>query len=286
MEDRSETLGRHALRIGAAACCLGWAWQHLYLGAPYTVLLWHANLVDIVEGKGIAWERYVANVASDQRVRRLGQGLGIVLLFVATVAATSRKATRWRSSVLLLGSLLLFLPAACHFVDAGGIHTAWIERGSQYLSPLILLLALGAGVRHIATRGLALLAFCMTFGGHGLYAVGWHPTPGHFFGMVSAILGLGEQGSAIFLKTVGALDLMVCVTVFLPKLRTPSLLYGMVWGGLTALARPLAACSTAADFWGLDLFLHETVLRLPHAAIPLFLLLSYRGGTTSNAPSP
>jgi len=269
------------LRIGACACFSGWAWQHLVWSAPYDAALWNPDLFGwLANALSDSWESYVAEIMTDQRIGMAVRLVGLLYLAMAVVAWTVKRDSLVQMCFLGLGGGLLAWTAFCKCLGDGCAMAILLEQGGQVLSPVMLILALRRGVRDRWTIRVALIAFCATFAGHGVYASGLAPTPGHFYGMVSAILGLGEQGADIFLKTVGILDFVVCAGVFVPALRRASLAYAALWGLLTALARPVAGMSLAAPWWGADQFLHEAVYRAPHAALPLFLLLALTGQST------
>lgn len=271
--DRQCRLTR-TLRFGVAACFAGWAWQHLRWSVPYDAILWNPDHAGWVAGLlGVSWEIYVAEVVTDRRILFFGRAVGLVLAASAVVAVTARRDSLGQLTCLGVGGAVLTLASGCLYLDAGRVLATFVEHGGQMLSPVVLILALWRGPRDRWTVGVAVLAFWSTFAGHGTFAVGWTPTPGDFYGLVTGILGLGENAADIFLKTVGVFDFAVCVGVLVPCLRCSCLAYAAVWGLLTALARPVAGMSFGASWWGADQFLHEAVLRAPHVSLPLFLLL-------------
>lgn len=263
-----------ALRIGACACFAGWAWQHLRWSAPYDAVLWNPDYLGwLARALNVTWETYVAEVVTDRRILIGERMIGFVYLGLTVVAMVAKPRSTLLLTGLGIGSGLLALVAYCLYVNAGHATATFIEYGGQILTPVVLILALQRGVRDRWTMGTALVGFCATYAGHGIYAVGLAPTPGHFYGMVTAILGLGENGADVFLKIVGILDFAVCGGIFVPVMRRASLAYATLWGLLTSLARPAAGMSLAAPWWGADQFLHEAVLRAPHVALPVFLFL-------------
>ena len=116
------------------------------------------------------------------------------------------------------------------------------------------------------------VSFC--FIGHGLYALGYAPTPGGFVTMTMNILPLSEAGAEQFLQLIGALDLCAALLLWLPiyELKRAALIYMVIWGGMTALARPLGQPSAtmidAVIVWG-----PEFIWRTSHALAPLWLWL-------------
>ena len=122
------------------------------------------------------------------------------------------------------------------------------------------------------------IVIAMTFISHGLYAIGYYPLPGVFIEMTTAILGVSEETAIVFLKVMGVLDFVASVFILLPypKLIKLGLFYCIVWGILTALARPVAFYYP--EFWleSLHQWLYQAVFRLPQGLLPLvaFLILT------------
>lgn len=271
------------LRIGVCACFGGWAWQHLRWSAPYDAMLWHPDYFGwLADRIGVTWDEYIAQVMTDRRIRLGVRMTGVVYLVLACFAFTAKRRSVFQQTCLAIGSLLLAILAYCKYVDAGYAMPTLVEHGGQVLIPVVLILALRLGQRHRATLAVAMFAFWTTFAGHGIYAAGIAPTPGRFYGLVHATLGLGPESSDLLLKTAGILDFVVCFGAIVPPLRRFCFAYATVWGLLTALARPVAGMSLEADWWGADQFLHEAILRAPHACLPLFLYFAFRSKQASS----
>jgi len=262
------------LRIGVCACFVGWAWQHLRWSVPYDAILWHPAYFNwLASTLDVSWETYVARVMTDHRILLGVRTIGLVYLALALMAVTAKRSSLIQLTCLAVGSVLLAAGALSQYVEAGHAKASLVEQGGQVLAPVVLVLALQRGVRDRMTIVLALVAFWTTFAGHGVYAMGLAPTPGHFYGLVNAILGSEEETTDVLLKTAGILDFIVCLGVLVPVFRSGCLAYAAFWGLVTALARPVAGMSTLAAWWGADQFLHEALLRAPHACMPLFLWL-------------
>ena len=273
-----------ALRFGVCGCFLGWAWQHLRWGVPYDAILWHPDHFGwLAETLHVSWEQYIADVVTDRRILLGVRSVGVIYVAVALLALTANHRSTMQHIGLVIGSGLLAIVAYCKYVDANQATATLVEHGGQVLSPVVLVLALRRGIGDRWTIALALVAFWATFAGHGVYAIGLAPTPGRFYGLVHAILGLDADATETLLKIAGFLDFVVCLGVLVPLLRRACLSYAALWGLLTALARPVAGMSIQAAWWGADQFLHEAILRLPHACVPLFLLLTF---ATPRRPSP
>ncbi|PXA04784.1 hypothetical protein DDZ13_06350 [Coraliomargarita sinensis] len=273
-ENRCRLIG--ILRLGSCACFLGWAWQHLRWGGPYDAVLWNPNycgwLADLL---GVSWEAYVAEVVTDSRILFGVRLLGFFYAALAVVSITARRDRFVQLSFLALGSLGLAFLTFCKFINSGYVAAILVEQGGQVLAPWVLLLALQRGVKDHLTIGLAIIAFCATFVGHGIYAIGWAPTPGHFYGLTYGILRTGAEATDLFLKFAGVMDFLVCAALVVPPLRRIGLAYAALWGLLTSLSRPAAGMSLALPWWGADQFLHEAVYRMPHITLPIFLFLAF-----------
>ncbi len=89
--------------------------------------------------------------------------------------------------------------------------------------------------------------------------------------MTSVILHVDYSTAKAIMIAAGVLDFVVCIGILIPFMRRSSAMYGVVWGFLTALARPVAGMSFSLYYWGADQFLHEAALRAPHFLIPLYL---------------
>lgn len=277
------------LRGGALGCLAGWSWQHLRWGVPYGAVLWNPDYMEwLPAALGRSWEDYVAEIVTDHRLLMASSSLGFLYLIIAVMALTAKKGHPLQLGFLWFGSGLLAVVAFAKFVNSGHSLPTLVEQGGQVLAPAVLVLALCRGLRDRWTLVVAIVAFCATFGGHGIYAAGLEPTPGQFYGMVHQIFGLEEGAADVFLKVVGVLDFVVCLGVLLPLalIRRASLVYAAMWGFLTALARPVAGMSLDVAWWGADQYLHEAFLRAPHVTLPLFLLFALRTRRTTRGELP
>jgi hypothetical protein len=272
-----------ALRIGTCLCFAGWAWQYLRWDASYGAVLWNPVYMGFVAAMlQYDWEIFIATILTDNRILILTRVIGGIYLFLAMLVwfgpeekSCHRICHRiWRGMSeggLLLGSAVLAIGAFCAYVASGHQLAMFVEYGCQIFMPLILIFSLRRGVYNRVPLVLAVIAFWATFGGHGAYALGLVTTPGHYFGMVHAIFGTSETITLYLLRAAGIADFMICIGILIPQIRRLSLLYGIAWGALTALARPVAGMSFSSPWWQADQFLHEALLRAPHVIIPYYL---------------
>lgn len=264
------------LRLGAFLCFAGWTWVHFYWEGPYGVLLWQDGTYELAERLGISWDEFVGSGANDGLVQRWMARIGWLYAGCAVLALTVRRGAWIQITGLIAGTGLLTVLSYCKYISAQRQLPMFIEHGGQMLMPLVLVLALTLGVRHRVTIVTAVIAFVMTFAGHGSYAFGLWPTPSSFYAMTTLILGVEYDSATLFLRVAGILDFVVCVGILIPFTRRISAAYGILWGLLTALARPVAGMSWGLYYYGADQFIHEAVLRAPHWMIPLFLFIAWR----------
>lgn len=275
------------LRWSAFFCFLGWAWQHLRWDAPYREILWSPERFGwVLDALGYTWESYVGSVTTDRVIARIIQAIGILYVGFAGLCWMVRRRSSAATAGLALGSAMLFLLAYCMYLDHMHYFAQWIEYAAQIGSPVLLLVALRWGSTHPITLETARVAIVLTFFGHGLYALGFFPTPGSFYTMTMTILGVGDVAAGRLLWVAGLLDLLLCLGIFVPKARRFFLGYAALWGLLTALARPVAGMRWFYPWWGADQYLHELMYRVPHFLLPLFLLLAFRAlAKAREAPS-
>ena len=259
------------LRLGAFLCFAGWTWVHFYWEGPYGILLWQDATYAFANKLGISWEEFVGSGAEHGFVQQWIARMGWLYLGCTVLTITVRKNSRIQMAALLGGSGLLAILSYAKYLASQRQLPMFIEHGGQMLIPVLLVMALSLGVRHRVTVITAMVAFIMTFAGHGSYALGFWPTPTNFYGMTSIILQVDHSTAKAFLHAAGIFDFIVCIGIFVPFLRRPAALYAAVWGFLTSIARPVAGMSLSLNYWGADQFLQEAVLRAPHFLIPLYL---------------
>ena len=273
---KTDRLALLLLRLGAFLCLIGWTWVHFYLEPPYGVLLWQDSTYAFAERLGIRWDDFVGSGANDGLVQKWMTWTGLLFLACSLLAITVRRKAWIQMAGLIGGSLLLGLVAYARFVKEQRELPMFVEHGGQILIPVLLVMALSLGVRHRVTVVTASVALVATFAGHGCDAVDLWPMPDSFPAMTSVILKVEHETARIILLLAGILDFVVCIGIWIPALRRSSALYAVIWGLLTALARPVAGRSLGLNFWVADLFLHEAVLRAPHFLIPLYLFVLWR----------
>ena len=165
----------------------------------------------------------------------------------------------------------LFLMSVVSWEEKDFMLAQLIEMTGQWITPVILWLALRNYSSRVIGRWLK-VAIALIFTGHGLYAAGIYPRPGNFYAMTQSILGVSYASAGMFLLAAGMMDLLVSAGIFIRSLSTYLLIYAVIWGLLTATARPLAYIDFST-FEGMLNGLHEwlpaMVYRLSHGLLPL-----------------
>ncbi len=270
------------LRLAAMLCFAGWTWVHYYWEGPYGILLWQDATYDFANRLGISWDEFVGTGADDGWLQTWIARITWLYLACTVLTLTVRSKSYLQMAGLLGGSGLLAVLSYAKYVASQHQAPMFIEHGGQILAPVLLVLALRFGASHRITVATAMVAVVMTFAGHGCYAIGWWPTPGSFYGMISVALDVEYETANMMLRCFGLLDFVVCVAIFIPPLRRVAAGYAVIWGFLTAVARPLAGMSWSLNYWGADQFLHEAILRAPHFLIPLYLVILWRRPRNAN----
>lgn len=122
----------------------------------------------------------------------------------------------------------------------------------------------------IDTLGLYMrVAVALTFAGHGLYAIGFYPVPGHFIDMIIMAFHVQENTAVVLLQWAGWLDLIVALLILAPFVYRYAALYAFACGILTAIARVWSNYDPTLPFGSLYQWLPETLVRIPNAIIPL-----------------
>jgi hypothetical protein len=279
------------LRYTAVFMLVGRAYEHLRWIGPYRDFFfnpigfgkWYAQFIG----------RDLADIYKDpfyeQLVSSISSGIGIVFLLAAVVLLFYERLSQWKWIVYLAIFFLLttFLGyfMAKHFKMWGML----LEHASQLMMPLLFVYYARNCQRnfmYVAVWSVALTFYC-----HGLFAIGYYPQPGKFVDMFIASTGWTEDFIRVLLKVLGWLDILMAAIIVLPFLpRTFFLfevnsfrlvfqgfvMYGVIWGGLTTLAR-LYATYTSGMFWHwADQYWFEFLVRWPHFVVPLVIFLQIR----------
>jgi hypothetical protein len=204
-------------------------------------------------------------------------GAFLLLSIAVSFFIPHRRFCNW---LWLVGALFLAIIHGVNWLTSQKGIGLFLEHASQIGLPILLFfIARSKPDAMIAKTALVFIA--MTFVFHGLFAIGipssfaWlnHATPDHFLFMTKETLGIDSDGVARqVLLAAGVLDLVAAAAIFSSRFRKAGLVYMLIWGFLTALARPVAYVEL--DTLGEDLmrWFPEFLIRTPHWGIPLALL--------------
>ena len=292
------------LRWAAVGVLFGRAWQHLRWDAPFRAFFWDENLLSgLLGGLGYSWSDWLGSPLVNQGIEWTIYAFG-GLYCVAGIAAltaahppaapadsasgtpasapaiTNKRIDPFIRWSLRIASGGLFLLALLYWKEKSYQTGQLIEYSLQIGAPLFLLWALQGYTarRWWVVRG----AIALTFVGHGLYAVGYHPQPGFFLQMTMSGLSVSQATAAVILITAGVVDFLAAFLLLLPQRRLAriGLYYCVAWGLLTTLAR----IWSNAELYGLDSLLNrwvwESLFRLPHFLVPLALLFAWKRSAT------
>ena len=269
------------LRLASSAVFAGRAWQMLYWDIPIRSWLWDEELMrPLISGwpLHIAWSDWVSSAAVDNAIATAVQCMGCFLAVAAVVSWLPLAGRKIRQLLLAAGGLILIFLALLYTKEKFMHLGQFFEYSLQFGTVFLLLWTLQKGYISGAIHYTARVAIALTFACHGLYAAGYYPVPGSFMSMVMTGLGIGQADALQLLYFAGIADFAAAGLLLLPWRAAwlPGLLYTVIWGLLTTLARLwsnywISDWETMLVYW-----LHEFIYRLPHFLIPLWLLLLYR----------
>jgi hypothetical protein len=275
------------LKFTSVSILLGWGLRHLFWDIPYRAFFWNHLLFSwfVEDTMGWNWSAYVTSSATDNFIIALTRVLGVLLIACAvSILYVDRTKATWPKWALYIGSAVVALVAVVSYIDKGFQMAMPLEFAAQIGAP-IFLARLHYGNVSMARQLVWLkAAIAVTFVAHGMYAIGYLPQPGHFVDMVINVFHVNESTARIFLKVIGAIDISLGITLFLPRLQTLSLYYAAAWGFMTMLARPLSYMADA-DASTMAYWASEALYRVPHGGLPLLALLVI-WNTTSVRKSP
>jgi len=264
---------KRLLQLSTAAVFFGRAYQHLFWDAPFRTLLWDEQIMSgIVQFfSSLTWEAYINSLVIDDGINQIIRGFGWFYIVCGIISLGMKWMPRILQRLVLLGGVGLILLALLLWKEKFYSLGQFFEYSLQFSLPFFFYYSIQRvelGPRFIFWLK---IAAAITFICHGLYAIGYYPQPGTFMEMTVEIMGCSDHTASSFLKLMGILDFVVASLIFLPKFARLALLYMVVWGFLTALAR----IWTNFDFGNIGEHLHQTgfafLFRAGHFLIPLGL---------------
>lgn len=267
----------YLLWLAIAVTCIfaGRAYDYLFWGSPIRVLFWDQTLFSpVVEFFGTTWEEYAANLNVDRYLERATYFGGFFFILCAITSSLLLPIRRrYLTSFIYVGSGILFCHALLEMKDHFYHYGQLFEHSIQVGAPVLFAWAVFNPHRPNRILFIAKILIALTFAAHGLYAIGFYPVPGHFLDMTINILACNEDQARLFLQIAGVLDMVVAVGLFIPKIDYYVLIYAVLWGLATALARIVSGFDASFLMPSLHSYVYKTVLRLAHGLVPLAALL-------------
>jgi hypothetical protein len=274
----NSALLRLILQLSTFSVLAGRAWQHLFWDAPYRSLLWDQAIMEKPVNwlLGMSWQAYAGSPAVDVFIQQLIVGSGWVYALGALAALLVNPKRKWAGYILIVCSIFLSFLSALYWKEKFWQVGQLLEYAAQVASPTLLYYTVYRSASMQKLRLAASVAVALTFICHGLYALGYYPIPGHFRDMLIIIFGLPEPTAIWVLQAAGVIDIiLVGFGLFWAPTRPAATWYAIIWGFLTAAARTVAGFSTDFPLESLQQTLPETLYRLPHGLLPLYLLIAY-----------
>jgi hypothetical protein len=263
------------IRFAALAVLAGRTYQHLFFRPPYTEIFWDERLMKpIINVFGYQWDTFLES--NFVLYFQFFAG-GILLLGFILLLLTEQWMRRFKIVFLLCGLILTFIAFALfkgNFYRVG----QFFEYSAQVGIIFVLFFWLKSSVLRVSifVKPIRYLV-ALTFLCHGLYALGYYPVPYTFSMMVwETFPFLTESMIGDFLLFFGILDMVAVFFILFPSnhfVYRTSLWYCVLWGSITAFARIVGTYYAGMPFQSLHEGLYEVIYRLPHAILPLYLLL-------------
>ncbi|BDS11644.1 hypothetical protein [Aureispira anguillae] len=280
------------LRILVCLLFLGRAWQGIFWDLPLRTFFWDQSLLEgvVTTLTGDTWQHYVTNesINIDKIINVLGCSLGFFWAFCAIFVLLVKKEWKFGKWLMYAGSLSFFLLALLYFKDKFWQVGQFFEYATQVTAPLIFVHVLYGGKNTFYFRRGVKLIIAITFFCHGLYACAYYPQPGIWIQWCMDVFGFRDDLTARqFLIWIGWIDFAVAILLFVP-IKTFSwvaIWYCIIWGTMTSFARIVGNFYVTMIFESLHQHVYETLYRLVHGGIPLFLWYCYRRKGANTDPS-
>ena len=278
---RNAQLAIVAIWWASVLLLLARAWQYIYWDSPLRVLVWDEDFFSgIVTRLGWTWSDWVTSERVGSWISQWTIGLGIVLL-IGALALLIAHYTKWSTitTVTLFTSVIVLL---FHGVlETKGNYWRlghFAELTLQWSTPLLLWLMVQKKANYLFIDYALRITIALTFIGHGLYAYGYYPVPGHFQQMMISGFGVDNSQALNLLKLAGILDFIAAALIFVPirKIRELALVYIIIWGFLTALARIWSHVDSSSLNYLFTHWIPQFCVRSEHFLAPIALLLWWR----------
>ena len=253
----------------------GRGWKYLLWDAPFRSILWSEDILKsfLESYTQFSWQEYVSSSFVDSSINLVVLSIGIIFLLLACLSSFLKPSFKKGSKLLFVGAFLLLTLVLIQFISRFFYLGIIIEHAVQIGTPLIFYCALHKSLKINHFVNMIKIFLGLTFVGHALFAIGFHPVPGSFIDMVISILGVEEAIALKLLIVAGTLDILASLLLFSKKTEKYALYFMIFWGSFTSLARIFAHMSFDLFFDSANQWFLETLYRLPHALIPLGLIL-------------
>jgi hypothetical protein len=269
------------LVLSCSLVLFGRGYQYLFWDTPIRALMWHQDWIEpLVNLFGVEWTTYASSPTVDKTLNLFSRLCGWMFLLASVLVWFYDRYQKWIAVFLKISFGLLLFIFLLEFKDNWYRIGYFIEHSIQLFAPLMLISVKQNGFTNKNNYWLQIVT-ALTFIGHGLYAIGYYSIPGEFIDMIYYTLKIDEPKAIMFLKYVGIADIVLGLYLLLPfavmyKLQvvsTPLLVYLIVWGFFTALARIYTGLSMSITTDTFHQELYKFLFRIPHAMYPLVLLL-------------
>lgn len=254
------------LKLFVFSMFLGKAYQQLFGDAPYRAFFWDENLIGrVTTWLGFTWNAYT--IDANLFANGLQLFIGSIFLITSIMVFFEAKMPRLTRFLNIFGAFWLFILAFLHQKDQFYQIGQCLEYALQIATPLIFV----QWMEEQKIDTFIFITIALTFSCHGLYAIGYYATPASFIEMTLNVLNCNETQAIFFLKIMGLLDFLASIFLFFPKLRQIGLVYCILWGFLTMMARPFAYLHTDLGISNVLYWFAEALCRVPHFGIPFLL---------------
>ena len=256
----------------------------LFLGQAWECFRWKTNISNLILdpqrfGNILEWyydsslHDIYTNKMTEGTLLAIDQSLGTLFLIAALSTIFISSKAHYLKWPIYLGTLGLGVICFADFYAKNFYVGQLLEHAAQLTIPVFLISVTNkwnSQRLHLFMK----IALAITFIAHGFFAIGYYPQPGYFIDMMIKGLGVQEQIARNSLIFFGLLDFIFALAIFLPKVAKPALIYGIIWGFITALAR--ISTNFSFDFISnsLSQYVHEFLIRTPHFILPLIILLN------------
>ncbi len=269
-------LATSLLYVACACVLLGRAYQHLFFEAPYRAFFLDENYFAwaVAWFSEQSWFEYVTSIETAEGISFFGKTVGIILLLAAlSLPVLNQRLGKIGIILLISSTVLMAFMAFCYYLDKGFHAAQLMEYTAQVFTPALLVMLVRKNFLQLFPW-LLRLVIAFTFVGHGLYALGLYPIPGHFVHMIISNLHVTNEQAVTILYIAGILDLVLAFAIFSPHVDRYFLAYAAFWGFVTALAR-LTTYVSFDHMFGLTLHQmgFEFIIRTPHFLLPIIAIL-------------